>query len=304
MVLVAVPDRQMQLFLERMLPTVTTIRWDWRDEPFTEECAAIGLLVSEYSPVPPTPELLSRLTRLAAVQVPSSGVEGWAEVIPPGVALCNGTGVHGQSTAEAAVSGVLALLRRLPQAVRQQDDRAWRSLTTAQLSGRRVVLLGAGDVARRIAVLTKAFGCPTTLVGTRARAGVHGVDELPVLLPGAQVLIISLPLTDATRGMVDAALLRRLPDDAVVANVSRGPVVDTIALTAEVGSGRLRAYLDVTDPEPLPTGHPLWAAPDVLITPHTGGADIHWHDRYQELVADQISRLLAGSELVNVVKQR
>ncbi len=129
----------------------------------------------------------------------------------------------------------------------------------------------------------------------------HGIDELPALLPTAEIVIVSLPGADATRRLVDDAVLAALPDGALVVNVGRGPVVDTDALVDHVSRGRIRAALDVTDPEPLPEGHPLWSLPGVLIAPHVGGASSAMRPRIARLVKRQIERLLAGEEPLNIV---
>jgi phosphoglycerate dehydrogenase-like enzyme len=129
------------------------------------------------------------------------------------------------------------------------------------------------------------------------------VDELEALLPRADAVVILAPLTDATRGLIDARRLAAMRDGAVLVNAARGPVVDTDALVAEVATGRLRAVLDVTDPEPLPDGHPLWSAPGILsITPHIAGDSPAGNARAAALAGDQLARWVAGEELHNVVR--
>src|SRR5436305_1618698 len=135
-----------------------------------------------------------------------------------------------------------------------------------------------------------------------AKDGVHAIDELPRLLPYADVVIVVVPLTDETRGMVDAEFLARLHDGALLVNAARGPVVDTDALVAALASGRITAALDVTDPEPLPAGHPLWKAPGLLLTPHIGGDTTNYKARLHRLVREQVARRLAGEPLHNVVE--
>jgi phosphoglycerate dehydrogenase-like enzyme len=164
-----------------------------------------------------------------------------------------------------------------------------------------VVVLGAGDIGTRVAAALDVFGADTVLVGRTARAGVHAIDELATLLPTADAVVVAMPLTDQTRGLVDAEFLAALPDGAIVVNVARGPVVDTDALLAELTTRRLHAFLDVTDPEPLPAEHALWSAPNVVITPHIGGGTEGWAARGQALIRAQIEHLLAGEPLENVV---
>jgi phosphoglycerate dehydrogenase-like enzyme len=130
---------------------------------------------------------------------------------------------------------------------------------------------------------------------------VSGFGELPDLLPEADVVVLTVPYTAETRGMVDAAFLGAMKDGALLVNVARGPVVDTAALVAETSSGRLRAALDVTDPEPLPPDHPLWALPNVLVSPHVGGNTSAFLPRARRLVLDQLRRHAAGEPLRNVI---
>lgn len=247
------------------------------------------------------PQALAAMPRVRVVQVLSAGYEAWLPALPDGVVLCNGRGVHGGSTAELAVAGVSSLLRELPRAWRAQGEQRWDPHFTEGLAGARVVVIGAGDIATRIATAVGAFGAETTLIGRRARAGVAGIDELDQQLATADVVFVAVPLSEDTRHLLDARRLALLPDGAVVANVARGPVVDTDALVAEVQRERLRAFLDVTDPEPLPAGHPLWSAPGVLITPHVGGGTVGWQRRAYGLVDAQLRRYAAGEDLVNVV---
>lgn len=298
---VVVGDERMGATLAAAVPGVSVTVWDWRSRTAPDALAA-DLLVSEFCPTPPAAGLLAGIAGLRVVQLPSSGFAGWPAALPEGVTLCTGRGLHGRSTAEAALGGLLAVLRRLPDAVRAQDAGHWAPGETEQLSGRRVVVVGAGDVGTGIATATTALGCPTVLVGRDERAGVAGIGQLGRLLAEADVLVLAVPLTGSTRRLVGAEALAALPDGAVVVNVARGEVVDTDALLAETATGRLRAYLDVVDPEPPPPDHPVWSAAGVLITPHTGGSASGWRDRYTELVIDQARRLLAGSAPRNVVR--
>ncbi len=246
-------------------------------------------------------ELFSALPNLKVVQLLSAGVERWVQHIPEGVTLCNGRGVHGSATAELAVTGILAIIRRLPTFLTEQAAHRWTEQHTEDLDGKRVLVLGAGDIGQHIGDALAVFGAEVTYVARTARDGVRGIAELPDLLPEVDILAVALPLTDETTGLVDAEALAALPDHAIVANVARGAIVDTEALTAEASAGRLRAFLDVTEPEPLPAEHPLWDAPDVIITPHVGGGTDGWQRRGYRLVREQIERYAAGETLHNVV---
>jgi phosphoglycerate dehydrogenase-like enzyme len=199
------------------------------------------------------------------------------------------------------VALVLACQRGLPDYVRRAADGRWVTGTSPGLLGRTVLLLGVGGVGSEVAARLRPFGCELVLVGRTARQGIHGSDELPDLLPRADVVVVSVRLDAATARLVDAGFLSRMPDGALLVNVARGSVVDTAALVAEAETGRLRAALDVTDPEPLPPDHPLWRLPTVLVTPHVAGATAEAPERLASLVRAQIGRLLAGEEPVNVV---
>jgi phosphoglycerate dehydrogenase-like enzyme len=246
-------------------------------------------------------EALTQLPRLAVVQLLSAGVEPWPSLVPEGVTLCGGRGIHGVSTAELAVALTLSLLRELPTYAAQQRDRSWERHEPDTLDGQQVLVLGAGDIGRHVAAALRPLGAEVQLVGRTPREEVLGLDRVTDRLPATRVLVVALPLTDDTRRLVDARFLARLPDGAIVVNVARGAIVDQDALTAEVAAGRLRAGLDVTDPEPLPADHPLWGLEGALITPHAGGGATGWDRRARRLVLDQLERCRDGRALRNVV---
>ncbi|MEP6851801.1 MAG: 2-hydroxyacid dehydrogenase [bacterium] len=247
-------------------------------------------------------DVLAALPRLRVIQLTSAGYEQYADRVPPGAVLCNGRGIHGGSTSEWVLAAMLASLRRIPEFVRAQDERAWEhDLGTDELAGKRVLIVGAGDLGENTATRVRAFDAEPVLVASTARGGVHGVEELPDLLPDADVVVLVLPLTDRTAGLVDAQFLARMRDGALLVNGARGPIVDTGALLVELSAGRLRAALDVTDPEPLPPEHPLWTAPNLVLTPHVGGSVPGYPARAAALVANQLSRFAAGECLTNVV---
>ena len=250
-------------------------------------------------------EHLADLPNLSLVQSLSAGVDSVVGRLPQGVALANGAGVHDASTAELAVALVLMSLRGLDETVRHQDQAAWHPASRLSLADRRVLLLGVGGIGSAVAARLRPFEVALTRVGSRARGDdqgmVHATDELPALLPDAEVVVVSLPLSDATRGMVDAAFLAAMPDGSLLVNVGRGALVDTDALVAELRAERLRAALDVTDPEPLPADHPLWGVPGVIITPHVGGGASAMHPRAATLLRAQLQRLAGGQEPANAV---
>ena len=246
-------------------------------------------------------DAIPRLPRLEVLQTLTAGYEHVLPHLPPTVTLCNAGGVHDDSTAELALTLALAAQRGIPDFVHAQREGRWSHQARPSLADRRVLVVGAGGVGRAVAVRLVPFGCEVTLVGRTARTGVRSVHELPELLPHAEIVVMAVPLTEDTRAMVDEHFLRVMPDGALLVNVARGPVVDTAALVAETTTGRLRAALDVTDPEPLPTDHPLWTVPGVLISPHVGGDSSAFLPRATSLVRRQLERFAAGQPPVHRV---
>ena len=253
---------------------------------------------------PGTAEVMARMPRLRVVQTLTAGVDDVVPHVPGGVTLCNAAGVHDASTAELAVALMLASGRHLDRFARQQAEGRWASVFGTALADRRVLIFGYGNIGQAIESRLSGFETASiTRVARRARTEplVHGSDELPALLPHADVLVIIAPLTPDTERVIDREALSRLPDGALVVNVARGRLVDTDALTAATADGRIRAALDVTDPEPLPPDHPLWRVPNVLVSPHVGGASSAFPPRADRLVAEQLARFAAGRPLLNQV---
>jgi phosphoglycerate dehydrogenase-like enzyme len=217
------------------------------------------------------------------------------------VLLCNGRGIHDTSTAELALTLVLASLRGIPKFVRAQDQAEWRPESRESLADKSVLIVGYGQIGEAIEARLRPFEVEVTRVARSAREGVHSIDELPALLPNADVVVLIVPGTEETTGLFDAEMLAHLKDGALLVNVSRGPVVDTEALLSELRSGRIHAALDVVDPEPLPSDHQLWGAPNLLLVPHVGGASSAMWPRAHKLVREQLHRLAAGEPLANVV---
>ena len=274
------------------VPGVRAIRYR-PEAPLPAEAEGAEVLVAPFNATDELVEALGRMRALRLVQLLTAGAETWIGRLPDGVALSDGRGAHGGATAEWIVAALLAVYRHLPLFTAAQADGRWDYHTTEELAAKRVLIVGAGDVAEQTVARLAPFEVTTTLVGRRARDGVHPVDEVAELLPHHDACVVVVPLTDATRGLVDAAFLAAMPDGSVLVNAARGPVVDTDALLAELTAGRLRAALDVTDPEPLPAGHPLWSAPGLLLTPHVGGSVPLAVDRAFRIAAEQI-RQFAG----------
>jgi phosphoglycerate dehydrogenase-like enzyme len=239
--------------------------------------------------------------RLRVIQTLSAGVDWLAGRVPEHVTVCNARGVYDAPLAEWVVGAILAMQRGLLQARDAQARREWDAIEPPELSGRRAVILGLGSIGTAIADRLRPFGVEVIGVARTARTGVRSLAELDEVLSDAEILVNILPLTGKTKGLLDARRLGLLPDGALVVNAGRGPTVETAALVEELRSGRLRAALDVTDPEPLPKEHPLWDLPNVLITPHMAGDSPASTIRAFELAGDQVRRFANGEPLINEV---
>lgn len=269
------------------------------DALLTDEARTAQVLVAGHTGMQETLARVRELPRLRLVQTLAHGRDQWDGKLPEGVGLSTARGSHGGSTAEWAVAALLAVTREIPAFVASQREHRWDQHRTRTLLGTRALVLGAGDLGVNVRERLVPFGVDVTLVGTRARDGVIDLEQARGMLPQTDALIIVLPLTEATRHLVGADLLAALPDGAVVVNAGRGQLVDPAALLAELRSGRLLAALDVTEPEPLPAGDPLWDAPGLLLTPHVGGATAGSDDRAWAVAAEQIAAFARGERPPN-----
>lgn len=284
------------------LPGLEVLRYT-PGEPLPAGSEKAEVLVPAFLAGQDATAIVRELPALRLVQLLSAGAEQWIGRLPDGVMLSDCRGAHGGATAEWVVAVLLAVYRAIPRFTRAQDDRTWDYHQTEELAGKRVLIVGAGDLAEQTVRRLQPFDVSTTLVGRTARAGVHGIEEVHDLLPHHDVCVVVVPLTPETAGLVDKAFLAAMPDGAVLVNAARGKVVDTEALADEVGSGRLRAAVDVTEPEPLPADHRLWSMPGFLLTPHVGGSVPDGMRRAYEVVRDQLAAHLRGETPPNLVTQ-
>lgn len=249
-------------------------------------------------------QLVARIDGLEVVQTISAGVDRFAGHIPDGVQLCDGSGIHDSPVAEWIVMVTLASLRELPEHLAAQREGTWRAEARGaadDLEGSTVLIVGYGSIGRALEERLVPFGVHVLRVGLHRRQGVSASDELPNLLPRADVVVILVPLTHSTRGLVNADFIALMRRGSLLVNASRGPIVDTRALDRALREGRVRAALDVTDPEPLPPDDPLWSAPGLLLTPHVAGFVRRRLDRSWQLIAEQLRRFESGEPLLNIV---
>jgi phosphoglycerate dehydrogenase-like enzyme len=299
-----------QTLLEACAPFPDGVRagvWDLASEPVGVELADIEAVVLPYMNGKQLIPAVRSAPNVRLVHTQSTGYDGVSEGVGEEVAIASAHGVHAAATAELAVGLALASLRGMGEAARNQLSGTWDSKRWPGLADRRVGLIGVGGIGEEIRRRLDPFEVDLVRFGTRARTDdhgtVHGIDELRELAPGLEVVICIVPLTEATHHLIGQDFLAALPDGAVVVNVARGAVVDTDALTAEVASGRLRAAIDVVDPEPLPSDHPLWRLPGALITPHVGGNTEAFPPRIVALLRRQVAALARGEKPLNLVHE-
>lgn len=283
------------------LPEAVEINLIPREGALPQEFEAVEFLVPPYGSRRVI-EALPRLRALRVVQVNSAGVDWIAPSVPEGAVLCSARGTRDAPVAEWVVGAILESYKGLAQLRRQQELAQWKPLMPRELAGSKALIVGYGSIGRAVGERLRPFGVEVTGVASRRRGDTYGVDALDELLPDADIVIVLLPATPETAGLIDKRRLANLKTGALLVNAGRGTVVDTNALCAELESGRLEAALDVTDPEPLPPESPLWRAPNLLLTPHIAGDSPAADQRVYELVGDQIRRHLKGDPLLNVVR--
>ena len=299
--LVSVPNGDLLDSLNQMADPVDVVEWDMKGAAPVD---ALDIVVAPYMGMT---ERLANLTgvRVRLVQSQSVGFDGVADTLPAGLVFANAASVHETSTGELALALILASQRGIPDFVRAAREGRWARAWHPSLADRTVLLVGTGGVGR--AVEDRLAGFETTVVRVARtersddRGLVHGLSSLPRLLATADVVVVCVPLTESTTRLVDDAFLSAMRDGSLLVNVSRGAVADTDALWRHARDGRLRLALDVTDPEPLPSDHPLFTLPNVLISPHVGGATSAMTPRMARLLLEQIARMRRGDDPLNVV---
>lgn len=298
---VSVPDQTLAELITPHVENVEFLIWDMTGPaPQTD----IDLIVPPYMGAHNRLSQLSTV-RSRLVQSQSIGYDGVQELLPSNVVYANAATVHETSTAELTLALILSSQRGIPDFVRAQEACEWKPARHRSLADSTVLLVGYGGVGKAIETRLIPFETTVVRVARTARHDEHGhihsIDELPSLLPHADIVVVGVPLSQQTQHLVNADFLSRMPDSSLLVNIARGPVVDTQALLSELQNGRLRAALDVTDPEPLPAEHPLWKAPNTLISPHVGGASSAMTPRIVALIARQVKHLQRDETPENIV---
>jgi phosphoglycerate dehydrogenase-like enzyme len=241
------------------------------------------------------------MTNLKVLQLPNAGYDDAMEFLRTGMTLCNGRGIHDASTAELAVGMTIASLRGFPDFVRAQDRGQWEPASNRSINDRKIGIVGFGAIGQMIARNLSGFDVEVIGFSKSGRDGSILMDEFDSYLPILDVVILILPLNDESHHLFDVRRLALLKDGALLVNVARGPIIETEALITELNSGRITAALDVTDPEPLPAGHPLWSAKGVFIAPHIGGNSSAFEPRARKLIEAQLERFAAHKRLDNII---
>jgi phosphoglycerate dehydrogenase-like enzyme len=280
---------------------------DIGDVPVPASVADVEFYVPSFFPSLASSAVLGQMPALRVVQALTAGVDWIRPHVPPSAALCNARGAHDASTAEWVVAATLSALRSFPLFSAEQAADRWAYQGTDQLATKNVLIVGYGAIGAAVEQRLAGFEVTVKRVARRPRpaaggaGAVAGLDDLPSLLPEADVVVLLVPYTAETKALAGRDFLARMKDGALLVNAARGAVVDTAALVAEVASGRLRAALDVTDPEPLPPGHALWSLPGVFITPHVAASTPVSRQRAARLVREQAAAYLRGEPLRNVI---
>jgi phosphoglycerate dehydrogenase-like enzyme len=271
--------------------------------PAAVDLDSIEFYVPRYMGGPAAIAMIPEMKNLKVIQSPNAGVDDVLKIRPDGVTLCNAAGVHDASTAELAVALSIASRRGFAAFARDQVDQRWGHERMSSLTDSNIAIVGYGNIGKTIARMLGNFEVTITAFSKSGRDGALTLDNFDRLLPTFDVIILIVPLNDQTHHLMNAQRLASMKDGAALINVARGPVVDTEALIAELNSGRITAGLDVTDPEPLPAGHPLWSAKNVIITPHVGGDSAAFIPRGRKLVEEQLARFASGQPLLHIVAQ-
>lgn len=281
--------------VERLTPTNSPLD--------TSDLSKITFYVPQYMEGRRGLEFVKRMPNLKVLQLPNAGYDDALEYLRPGLTLCNGEGIHNDSTAELAVGMAIASLRGFPRFVLSQSQGRWDHTQFRSINDRRIGIVGFGAIGKTIARNLSGFDVEVIGFSRSGRDGAVKIEHFDEYLPSLDVIILIMPLNNESRRFFDARRFALLRDGALLINVARGAIIDTTALITELRTGRITAALDVTDPEPLPPDHPLWKEAGVFITPHVGGNSSAFEPRARRLIESQLIRLTSNQPLENIVVQ-
>ena len=246
-------------------------------------------------------EPIAKMSALQVIQSPNAGVDDVLAILPEGVTLCNAKGVHDASTAELAIGLAISARRGFATFMSNQSKGVWEHARHSSLADSRVGVVGMGSIGSLIAKQLQLFNVEVIGFSRTGNNSTKTMADFDELLPTLDVVILILPLTSQSHHLMNRSRIDAMKPGATLVNVARGPVVETDALVDALNRGHITAGLDVTDPEPLPAGHPLWSAPNVIITPHVGGDSSAFNPRVRSLIESQLERFATGQPLINIV---
>lgn len=269
----------------------------------SEDLADITFYVPLYMGAKAALEHSRRMNSLKYIQLPNAGFDDAIEYLRPGITLCNARGVHDASTAELGMGLAIAIRRGFSDFAVAQRAGSWNHQRFPSLNDSKIAILGAGSIASTLKAYLQPFDVTVDLYSRSGGNNSLKISQFDENVSEYDILFLLLPLNDDSRNFFNQDRLRSLKDSACIINLARGPIIDTDALVEELNTGRIFAGLDVTDPEPLPAGHPLWSARNCIITPHVGGDSSAFEPRGRRLVEEQLARLAVGAELINIVAE-
>jgi len=267
----------------------------------SSDLSEITFYVPTYMGGRPALELTKKMPNLKILQMPNAGYDDAIEYVREGMTLCNGKSIHDDSTAELAVGLTIASLRGFPDFIRNQDKSAWVHVKNQSINDKKIGIVGFGSIGKTIAKMLAGFAVEIVPFTQSGRDNTISITDLDQHLPTLDIVILILPLTAESKHLFNAKRLGLMKNGSLLVNVARGPIVETDALVKELNSGRITAALDVTDPEPLPSDHPLWQAKGVLISPHVGGNTSAFEKRAKKLIESQLQLLSEGKSLNNII---
>jgi phosphoglycerate dehydrogenase-like enzyme len=284
------------------LPSGFSLLHDESDLLEKDKLERVSVYIPKYMGGAKSLAYISEMPNLKVVQVLTAGYDDVLPLIPPGVQLANAKGLHDLSTAELTLTLALASKAKVANLITAQQEHSWLRDVRHSIIDSRIAIVGFGSVGQEIAKVFRPF--TDNIVGyTRSGSnGTHKIQDLDLELDEYDIVILITPLTDETKGFFDLKKMRLMKPGSLLINMARGPVVVTNDLIEALESGWISAAVDVTDPEPLPQGHPLWNAPNLLISPHVGGNSTAFPGRAKKMIATQMNRLALGEPIANVVK--
>ena len=261
----------------------------------------IDFYVPQYMGGKETFEYALKMKSLSYFQVPNAGYEDAIEFTPKGAILCNARGVHDAATSELAIGLAIGVRRGFHDFVRAADRGQWTHKRYPSFNGSNIAIVGFGSIGQCLGRALTGFDVSVTGFSRSPKNGSLSMDALDGLLPTFDFVFLTLPLNAQSLHLFNAKRLALMKDGSVIINVARGRIIDTEALVSELNSGRLFAGLDVTDPEPLPVGHDLWSAKNLLLSPHVGGNSDIFESKGKIFVENQLAALALGKEPENIV---